>query len=63
MTKKVKLTFRTEEVVAFLEERILDGISKSYEDVLYEDYCVTGKLERGNALKNVLRTMKREWEM
>jgi hypothetical protein len=59
--KLKKVCFREEEVIAFLEDRIKDGISSEVEDTLYEDFHWQGRLIKDRRYKKVLRTMEKEY--
>lgn len=41
-----KLNWRLSEVISFLEERIIDGIATEEEEIVYQDYKWTNKINR-----------------
>lgn len=63
MDKKTKLTWRLEEIVSYLEERVSDGTATNKECEIYEDYCWTGKLVKNESLRTVIKRMNKEWEL
>mgnify|MGYP005750563679 CR=1 FL=1 len=56
-----KLTWRKSEVLAYLEELVLTGEATDAESVLLENYHWTGKLNKNNTYKMIIRKMRKEW--
>jgi hypothetical protein len=57
-----KVQFRKSEVVAYLEDLILQDIATQDEEDLYVNYKWSGKLDKTNyTYKEVLIDMKRLW--
>jgi hypothetical protein len=57
-----KVTFRKEEVIAFLEDMIISEMATYDEEVLYQNYKWTGKLEKNYTYKMVLHRMRELWD-
>lgn len=58
----MKTNWRKSEVIAYLEEVIIDDIAEDYESEVYEDYKWYGKLNKNTyALKKVIRNMNRKY--
>jgi hypothetical protein len=53
-----KITFRKEEVIAFLEDMIISEMATYEEEVLYQNYKWNGKLEKNYTYKMVLHRMR-----
>jgi hypothetical protein len=55
-----KLHFTLEEVVSFIEMKLLDDTATYEQEQLYVDYQWSGKLKRNYTLKKTLKEMK-QW--
>jgi hypothetical protein len=54
-----KVSFRTSDVIAYLEEKIATGLANQAEDNLYTNYKWDGKVDKkDNAFKRLLREMR-----
>jgi len=57
-----KLMWRVSEVIAFIEERIIDDIASEEEEIMYQDYKWSGKINKNTyEWKCVLRNMNKEY--
>ncbi|WP_299831280.1 hypothetical protein [uncultured Metabacillus sp.] len=55
-----KLTWRTSEIIAFLEESIIDGTATESMEIIYQDYKWFNKIDRkSNEWKSVIRKIKK----
>lgn len=57
-----KNKFRKSEVIAYLEDLILMNMATEDESTLYENMHWTGKLEKNNTYKAVVKKMHQEWD-
>ncbi|MFK3936666.1 hypothetical protein ACI2JA_04000 [Alkalihalobacillus sp. NPDC078783] len=57
MRKLNKGKFRIEEVIAYLEEKIIEGSSTQIQDEWYADYTSSGKFTRDKVLRGLLDEM------
>ena len=55
-----KLSFRTSEIIAFIEESIIDGTATDSMEIIYQDYKWFNKIDRkSNEWKSVIRKIKK----
>jgi hypothetical protein len=58
-----KVKFRTSEVIAYLEEKLLSNMATEDETILYEEYQWNNKLDKNNyTYKQLLAEMRKEYE-
>jgi hypothetical protein len=59
-----KLKFRTSEVIAYLEEKLLSNMATEDETVLYEDFQWSNKLDKTNyTYKMLVRELRKLHEV
>jgi hypothetical protein len=56
-----KVSFREEEVIAYLEDRIKDDLATREEENLYQDYHWFGVLKKNRTYKKVVLKMEKEY--
>jgi uncharacterized protein YigA (DUF484 family) len=56
-----KIKFRSSEVVAYLEDKILMNMATEDENTLYENLHWNGKLAKNDTYKALVREMKKLW--
>lgn len=62
MSRKNEKRFRTSEVIAYLEERIMDDLATLEEEELYQDYQWYGYIDEScDTYRLVVRKMNRLW--